>query len=140
MQKKEGIIMELTIDPKVVALIKKKRMPGDRMYLDFEDGDGPFANTGLSCRLDLSFRFIITPESYPATGLAVYNDSVETAVGPVRLKQSSEVYLDAKTRLVLGATGALQLKGASGILADNIPILRIEQQTAGERKLSGGPC
>lgn len=130
--------MKLSIEPSVRTLIEKKLMPEDRMYLDFEDGDGPFANTGLSCRLDLSFRFIITPENYPAAGLEVYDETLATEVGAVKLKKSSEVYLDQETWLVLGSTGALQLRGASGILADNIPILRIQQQLAGSHDSVGG--
>ncbi|WP_303754071.1 iron-sulfur cluster biosynthesis family protein [Enterococcus sp. S86.2] len=132
--------MKLSIDTEVVKLIRDKMQPGDLVYLDFEDGDGPFANTGLSCRLDLSFRIIITPADYPAVGLNVYNETLITDIGPLKIKKSSERYLEENTRLVVNQTlQTLQLKGDSGILANNIPILRIDKVIAGgnDGKISG---
>ncbi|BCA86695.1 hypothetical protein EsVE80_22180 [Enterococcus saigonensis] len=132
--------MQLSIDTEVVALLRAKMQPGDVIYLDFEDGDGPFANTGLSCRLDLNFRLIITPINYLASGLDVYNETLVTAIGPLKIKKSSERYLEENTRLTVNkALQTLQLKGDSGILANNIPILRIDKVIAGgsDGKISG---
>lgn len=132
--------LKLSIETEVVELIRSKMQAGDVVYLDFEDGDGPFANTGLSCRLDLSFRIILTPTDYPTKGLEVYDETLVTAVGPIKMKKSSELYLEEETRLVENkAMHTLQLKGNSGILANNIPILRIDKVIAGGNsgKISG---
>lgn len=124
--------MELKVTAAVQQKLRESMQPGDRLYLDFEDGDGPFANTGLTCRLDLSFRLIITPGSYPQSGLEIYDRSFATAVGPIQAKASSLQYLDPQTTLAYNENyRSLQLRGASGLIADNIPILRFDQQLAG---------
>lgn len=125
--------MELIITEAAKTKIKNSLQSADeQIFLDFEDGDGPFAATGLSCRLDLSFRLIIVPPKYPADGLAVYDETVASPFGPIKLKKSSLQYLDDKTTLTVNDVYQnLQLKGASGILADNIPILRIDKKIAG---------
>ncbi|WP_270789157.1 iron-sulfur cluster biosynthesis family protein [Enterococcus diestrammenae] len=118
--------MKLTIDEAAKKRIAQKMQPSDHIYLDFEDGAGPFAHSSLTCRLDLSFRVLLVAADYPNKGLEVYDEILETTLGPVKLKKSSEVYLDPETQLVIGdGLGALQLKGPSGVLADNIPIIRM---------------
>lgn len=117
--------MKLVIDEAAKQRITQKMQPGDQLFLDFEDGAGPFNHSSLTCRLDLSFRVILVAEDYPVAGLAVYDETLPTTLGPVKLKKSSEVYLDPETQLIISGLGALQLKGPSGILADNIPILRM---------------
>ena len=132
--------MKLSIETDVVEYIRNKMQAGDLIYLDFEDGDGPFANTGLSCRLDLSFRILLTPADYPVKGLEVYDETLVTALGPIKMKKSSACYLEDETQLVENkAMHTLQLKGKSGILATNIPVLRIDKVIAGGNsgKISG---
>lgn len=125
--------MELVIAKELQEKILAKSQAGDRYLLDFEDGDGPFANSALTCRLDLSFRFIIIPKDYPEADLKAYDETLTTQMGPVKIKKSSEVYLDPHTEFVVGTTGSYQLKGQSGVLADNIPILRIEEKLAQDK-------
>lgn len=127
--------MELQITQEVKEKIAAKRQTGDRIFLDFEDGDGPFAATGITCRLDLSFRLLLVAQDYPEEGLAVYDDTIETAIGAIRLKKSSEKYLEAETILAYNPTyNNIQLKGKSGVLADNVPIIRYDRQMAGGGK------
>lgn len=124
--------MELKVTEEVQEKLRESMSPGDRLYLDFEDGDGPFANTGLTCRLDLSFRLILTPENYPQAGLEIYDQQFDTEVGAIKVKTSTLQYLDSETILAYnGSYRSLQLRGTSGLIADNIPILRFDQQLAG---------
>ena len=126
--------MQIILDERVSDWLQPKLQPGDRLYLDFEDGIGPFANTEISCRLDLSFRLIVTGENYPEKGLAVYNIPVETSVGVFHIKESSLPYFEEENFLTFSPQMALRLKGASGILADNIPLLRMSQEQAGAQR------
>ncbi len=64
--------MELNIEP---AAIENNPLCAARWssLLDFEDGVGPFPATEITCRLDIHFRLIIVPQSYPEEGLAIYD-------------------------------------------------------------------
>lgn len=125
--------MELLMDEAVVKRLKTKLQPGDLLYLDFEDGDGPFANTGITCRLDLSFRIISTPQDYPETGLKIYSEKLTTPVGPMMTKKSALTYFEEPTTLAVDqATSTIQMKGPGGVIASNIPLLRIDQHLAGK--------
>lgn len=126
--------MKLLMDEAVIKRLSNKVPAGDLLYLDFEDGDGPFANTGITCRLDLSFRVISTPPNYPQTGLEIYRETLETPIGPMLTKTSSLRYFEEPTTLAVDqATGTIQLKGPGGVIASNIPLLRIDQHLAGQQ-------
>jgi uncharacterized protein YqkB len=124
-------MIKIDIDQAAITKISKVKQPGDRLYLDFEDGVGPFAATAISCRLDISFRLILVPADYPEEGLAVYDTKLETGVGVIWLKQGAEMYLEEQTRLVVEPTyQRLQLIADSGILASDVQLLRIEKKVA----------
>lgn len=124
--------MELNIEPAAIEKITPYVQPDDRLYLDFEDGVGPFPATEITCRLDIHFRLIIVPQSYPEEGLAIYDTPLTTPLGTIWLKQGAQVYLEEQTRLQVEPTyQRLQLVGNSGILANDVQLLRIEKQTAG---------
>ncbi|WP_291293298.1 iron-sulfur cluster biosynthesis family protein [Enterococcus sp.] len=126
--------MAITIDmaPAAIAKISEIKQAQDRIYLDFEDGVGPFSTTAISCRLDISFRLILVPADYPEEGLSIYDTKLETAVGTVWLKQGAAMYLEEQTRLVVDpAYQRLQLTADSGLLASNVQLLRMDKPVAG---------
>lgn len=127
-------IVKIILDDRVTEWLQPKLQTGDRLYFDFEDGVGPFANTEISCRLDLSFRLIVTGADYPSTGLEVYNIPVETAVGIFYIKETSLPYFEEENFLTFNPQNGLRLKGKSGIVADNIAFLRMEQSQATGQK------
>ncbi|MBN2901058.1 MAG: iron-sulfur cluster biosynthesis family protein, partial [Limosilactobacillus mucosae] len=69
---------------------------------------------------------------YPEEGLAIYDTPLTTPLGTIWLKQGAQVYLEEQTRMQVEPTyQRLQLVGNSGILANDVQLLRIEKQTAG---------
>ena len=126
--------MEITIDMDAAAVVKisEVKQEGDRIYLDFEDGVGPFPATAISCRLDISFRLILVPADYPEEGLSIYDTKLDTAIGTVWLKQGAAMYLEERTRLVVDPDyQRLQLTSDSGLLASNVQLLRMDKKVAG---------
>lgn len=126
--------MEITIDmdAAAVAKISEVKQEGDRIYLDFEDGVGPFPATAISCRLDISFRLILVPADYPEEGLSIYDTKLDTAIGTVWLKQGAAMYLEERTRLVVDPDyQRLQLNVRCQQTAVTSQLLRMDKKVAG---------
>ena len=119
--------MLLTISPQAQALIEAKRTLADLLVLDFIDGDSPQFNQAISCTLGVSFRLLIIPAASQARlNRQHYNETLTTAFGPVIIKSTSKMYLDAHTTLDINpTTHKLMLKGDSGIIAPTIDVVTL---------------
>lgn len=51
--------MKLEVTKEAQEVLKNKLEADDQLLLDIENGDGPFAESQVSCQLDTAFRLII---------------------------------------------------------------------------------
>jgi uncharacterized protein YqkB len=125
--KKGATKMKLQVTREAQEKMNAIRQEGDRILLDFEDAIGPFVEAGASCQLYPNFRVLFVPKEFPESELAVYDDRVETELGIVYIKSTSERYLDNETKISIEAAyQRMQLVSDSGVLAANVPMKRIE--------------
>lgn len=123
--------MILHLSKEVQKKLTDKKQAVDRLFLDFEDGEGPFAATAITCRLDVSFRFLLVAQGH-SSDTAIYDERLTTEIGEIYFKHSAEKYLEPEVEAVFNsAYGTIQLKGKSGVLADNVPIISVDQKFAG---------
>jgi uncharacterized protein YqkB len=116
--------MELQITKAAQEVLEKKIQPDEQLILDIEDGDGPFAESMVTCQLDTAFRLLLVKKDTTAD-LQLYSEVVDTVLGPVRMKKSAEMYLDDPTILDLEPNyNSLRLKGKSGLLKNNLQVVR----------------
>lgn len=124
--------MKLSITKEAQEQIKTVYQPEDYLILDFEDAVGPFVDSGASCQLYPNFRLLFVPGEFPRAELAVYDDQLETEMGKVYIKRTSERYLDQEVRFSLEKNyQRLQLSSASGVLVANVPMKSIELDEEG---------
>ncbi|MBO0482115.1 iron-sulfur cluster biosynthesis family protein [Candidatus Enterococcus courvalinii] len=116
--------MELIVTKEAQNWLESHREEDEQILLDLENGDGPFADSRITCQLDTAFRLILIKKQSTAD-LSLYSILVDTPLGPIRIKKSAEMYLDDPTTLALEPTyQSLQLKGPSGLLKGNLPVVR----------------
>jgi len=119
----EVIKMEFIVSKEAEELLRGKVNDNEQLLLDVEDGDGPFANSRITCQIDTSFRLIIV-EKETSADLSLYSEVVDTQMGPIKIKKSALVYLDNPTTLAVEPTyKSLQLKGPGGIIKNNLQIV-----------------
>lgn len=119
-----GTIMELIVTKEAQNWLEKHREKDEQILLDLENGDGPFSDSRITCQLDTAFRLIFLKKESTAD-LSLYSILADTPLGPIRIKKSAEMYLDDPTTLALEPTyQSLQLKGPSGLLKGNLPVVR----------------
>ncbi len=119
--------MELHISKEAQDVIEKERQTGDWLLLDFEDAIGPFTESAVSCQLYPNFRLLLVPQAFPAEKLVDYDAKLETEMGTVLMKTTSQMLLDKKVEIVVEPSyKRIQLRSDSGILAANLPLKRIE--------------
>lgn len=125
--------MKLSITPAAQEQINKVYQPDDILVLDFEDGQGPFVDAGASCQLYPHFRLLFVPNHFSKEELSFYDDQLETELGTVYTKKSSEAFLDKEVRFsVEKSYQRLQLTSDSGVLAATVPLKRIELDEKGQ--------
>ncbi|GAW98800.1 iron-sulfur cluster biosynthesis family protein [Secundilactobacillus mixtipabuli] len=91
----------------------------DQLVLDFDDGVGAYSKVGV-CSLDVSFRFLIVNKQ----GIdAVYDQTIASPLGDVRIKGYADNYVDEAPELYLNKFGLITLKTAAGIIDTNVEIL-----------------
>ncbi|GGI65018.1 MULTISPECIES: iron-sulfur cluster biosynthesis family protein [Enterococcus] len=118
--------MKLQITKEAQAVIEKQRQAGDRLLLDFEDAIGPFTEDAVSCQLYPNFRLLLVPQEFPENQLADYNDLLETQMGTVYMKKTSQMLLDKEVEIAIEPSyQRIQLRSNAGILAANLPLKRI---------------
>lgn len=137
--------MKLTITKEAQEKMTALCQDGDYLVLDFEDGQGPFVESGASCQLYPNYRLLFVPEKFSASELTIYDDQLETEAGLVYMKKSSEMFLDDQVILkVENAYQRLQLQSNSGVLVANLPMKRIELDEEGryngQTSRSNGPA
>jgi len=119
----EVIKMEFIVSKEAEELLRGKVNDNEQLLLGVEDGDGPFANSRITCQIDTSFRLIIV-EKETSADLSLYSEVVDTQMGPIKIKKSALVYLDNPTTLAVEPTyKSLQLKGPGGIIKNNLQIV-----------------
>lgn len=115
--------MEFIVSKEAEELLRGKVNDNEQLLLDVEDGDGPFANSRITCQIDTSFRLIIV-EKETSADLSLYSEVVDTQMGPIKIKKSALVYFDNPTTLAVEPTyKSLQLKGPGGIIKNNLQIV-----------------
>lgn len=118
--------MKLEVTKEAQEVLKNKIEADDQILLDIENGDGPFAESQVSCQLDTAFRLILVKKD-TQTDLSLYSVIADTPVGPVKIKDSAILYMDDPTTLALEPTyNSLQLKGPSGLRKGNLQVVRKE--------------
>lgn len=118
--------MELLLTEEAKKKLQNQINEGEQVLLDIEDGDGPFADSRVTCQLDTSFRLIIVKKN-TTKDLSLYTEKVETPIGVILIKKSALIYMDNPTTIAVEPTyKSLQLKGASGLLKGNLQIMRAE--------------
>lgn len=117
------MIMELLLTEEAKEKIQSQVNAEEQLLLDIEDGDGPFADTRVTCQIDTSFRLLIVKKDTDKD-LSLYSETAETTVGPIRMKKSALMYMDDPTTIAVEPTyNSLQLKGPSGLLKGNLQML-----------------
>ena len=120
------IRMELLLTDEAKEKLLAQQNEDEQLLLDIEDGDGPFADSRVTCQIDTSFRLILVKKE-TTKDLSLYSVQVETAVGPIYIKKSALMYLDDPTTIAVEPTyKSLQLKGPSGLLKGNLQIIHHE--------------
>ncbi|MGX7030192.1 iron-sulfur cluster biosynthesis family protein [Vagococcus zengguangii] len=115
--------MRLTITEAVLEKLGEKITPDAALYLDFIDGDSPGYQGAISCTLAVAFRFLIVTEDKEQPAFDLYQTKLTSNVGEIGVKASSLRYLEDEMRLDFNpSTYRYQLKGDSGILADQVAI------------------
>ena len=115
--------MELLLTEEAKEKIQSQVNAEEQLLLDIEDGDGPFADTRVTCQIDTSFRLLIVKKDTDKD-LSLYSETAETTVGPIRMKKSALMYMDDPTTIAVEPTyNSLQLKGTSGLLKGNLQML-----------------
>ncbi|MEY8446649.1 iron-sulfur cluster biosynthesis family protein [Enterococcus ratti] len=118
--------MELLLTNEAKDMLQTQLNEKEQVLLDIEDGDGPFANSRITCQLDTSFRLLIVKKE-TTNDLSLYSEKVETTIGPIWIKRNALLYMDDPTTIAVEPTyKSLQLKGASGLLKGNLQIVRPE--------------
>ncbi|MEQ3378930.1 iron-sulfur cluster biosynthesis family protein [Enterococcus lactis] len=116
--------MKLEVTKEAQEVLKNKLEADDQLLLDIENGDGPFAESQVSCQLDAAFRLIIVKKD-TQTDLSLYSVVADTPVGPIKIKDSAILYMDDPSTLALEPTyNSLQLKGPSGLRKGNLQVVR----------------
>ncbi|EGP5124755.1 iron-sulfur cluster biosynthesis family protein [Enterococcus faecium] len=116
--------MKLEVTEEAQEVLKNKLEADDQLLLDIENGDGPFAESQVSCQLDTAFRLIIVKKD-TQTDLSLYSVVADTPVGPIKIKDSAILYMDDPSTLALEPTyNSLQLKGPSGLRKGNLQVVR----------------
>ena len=95
------------------------------ILLDLDDGVGKYSKLGV-CSLDTSFRLLIVNKTQDQSD---YDLTVESDVGPIKIKGYSDVYLDQEMKLEYDDRLALiKLKGSSGVIDGNVPIIDLRKK------------
>lgn len=115
--------MELLITKEAQEKLQAQLNEDEQVLLDIEDGDGPFADSRITCQIDTSFRLIIVKKTI-MKDLSLYTEKAETVLGPILIKNSALMYMDDPTTIAVEPTyKSLQLKGPSGLLKGNLQII-----------------
>ncbi|EOH91417.1 iron-sulfur cluster biosynthesis family protein [Enterococcus villorum] len=118
--------MELLLTEEAKEKLQNQINEGEQVLFDIEDGDGPFADSRVTCQLDTSFRLIIVKKN-TTKDLSLYTEKVKTPIGVIWIKKSALIYMDNPTTIAVEPTyKSLQLKGASGLLKGNLQIMHAE--------------
>ncbi|MBM7708578.1 iron-sulfur cluster biosynthesis family protein [Enterococcus lemanii] len=119
--------MKLSFSQAAQDVILAKQQPGDVILLDYEDAIGPFTQSAVSCQLYPSFRLLLVPKEFPKEQLIDYDDAIETELGIVSVKKRSEMLLDEAIEIMVEpAYQRLQIRSNSGVIAANMPLLRMD--------------
>lgn len=122
---------ELRITPEAAAKIQAAG-PDLAMVLDYDDGVGPFSAVGV-CSLNLSFNLILTPKENVT---ADYNTVIDSALGPVYVKDYSAEYFEGNPVLKVGFGGILALANDSGLI-DGAVEMRVVDTVATNATVNG---
>ena len=121
-----GIYMELTLTE--TALTKLKELLGEKtaIYLDFIDGDSPGYEGAISCTLAVSFRLLFVDQEESTLSFDLYQTTIDSNLGVIKAKKSSERYLESKMVLDFNKTYfRYQLRADSGIIAENVVVEKL---------------
>lgn len=114
---------EITEDAK--QMIEKKIADGDKLFLDYENGDSVFTTKGYSCGMDYMFKMILLGKDSTDYDTSAYNIPLETSLGTVWISKSGEKYLENNIKLTFDpAYYSLKLSGDSGLIAGDVPVER----------------
>ncbi|EPH95621.1 MULTISPECIES: iron-sulfur cluster biosynthesis family protein [unclassified Enterococcus] len=115
--------LEITEDAK--QMIEKKLAEGDKIFLDYENGDSIFSSKGYSCGLDFVFKLILLGKESTGYDTSSYDIPLETSLGTVWINKSAEHYLDKNIKFSFDKSYySLRLSGDSGLITGDVTIER----------------
>lgn len=95
-----------------------------QVLLDLNDGVGCYSATGCGCTPD--FRILLLDK---IQDMKDYQTQIESTIGDIFIKDHSKIYMDETMTLDFNSSlYAFQLKGPSGTLDMNVPIIDLRPE------------
>ncbi|WDF82343.1 iron-sulfur cluster biosynthesis family protein [Lacticaseibacillus pabuli] len=107
---------------------------GKKLILDLDDGVGPFSSVGI-CALNIHFNVIAAPADKVS---ADFNQTLDSEVGPIYIKDYSTDYFGKQPKLSLGSGSIFSFSDESGLLDGTVGTVKVNEETPLAKGQKGG--